>query len=40
MTLRIRAELQPSKEKTSILATRYGLSRTMADKCAMPDDDI
>ena len=29
MTPRIRAELQASKEKTSILARRYGLSRTM-----------
>ena len=31
-TLRIRAELQRSKEKTSVLAQRYGLSRTTVTK--------
>ena len=31
-TLRVRAELQGSKEKTSVLAQRYGLSRTTVTK--------
>ena len=31
-TPRIRAELQRSKEKTSVLAKRYGLSRTTVTK--------
>ena len=31
-TLRVRVELQRSKEKTSTLAQRYGLSRTTVTK--------
>ena len=31
-TPRVRAELQRSKEKTSVLAQRYGLSRTTVTK--------
>ena len=31
-TPRVRAELQASKEKASVLARRYGLSRTTVNK--------
>ena len=31
-TPRVRAELQASKEKASVLAKRYGLSRTTVNK--------
>jgi hypothetical protein len=31
-TPRVRAELQASKEKTGVLAERYGLSRTTVSK--------